>query len=79
MGILGKHQRCVCNTEWTNIPGKKHSIHWQNINNKIDYISKLKRSCVDKAHTLKSLIDKYNAIAALRNKHRIEEKLIKSE
>lgn len=25
VGILGKSQRCVCTTEWTNIPGKRHS------------------------------------------------------
>jgi hypothetical protein len=48
MGILGKHQRCVTNTEWTNIPGKKHSNQWQNANNKIDQISRLKKSCIDK-------------------------------
>jgi hypothetical protein len=35
VGILGKHQRNVCMTEWTDIPGKKLSGQWQKINSKI--------------------------------------------
>jgi len=48
VGILGKHQRCVCITEWTNIPGKRHATEWTKVNAKIDQLNKLKKNCADK-------------------------------
>lgn len=48
VGILGKHQRCVCITEWTNIPGKRHATEWTKVNTKIDHLNKLKKNCADK-------------------------------
>jgi hypothetical protein len=49
MGILKRHQECVCVTKFTDIPGKNHSKQWQNVNNKINRISELKKSCSDKS------------------------------
>lgn len=49
VGILGKHQRCVCITEWTNVPGKRHATEWAKVNNKIDHLNKLKKNCADKS------------------------------
>jgi hypothetical protein len=34
VGILGKYERCVVQTEFTNVPGKKLSEHWDLITEK---------------------------------------------
>jgi hypothetical protein len=39
VGILGKEQRCVIHTQFTSVPGKKLSAHWQAITTKQRYLT----------------------------------------
>jgi len=48
VGILAREDRCVTMTEWTDVPGKKLSKQWQNVNSKIDHLKNLKKKNTDK-------------------------------